>query len=319
MGTGPIMVTGGCGFVGATLVSRLVDEGAEVVVFDDQRLGTAANLFDAGSADGVTFAVANLEDPEATREVIDLHSPRVIFHLAALHFIPACNRDPHRAVSANVGGTQALLDACECLDGLEALVIASSAAVYTPGPGPHREGDATEPTDIYGLTKLWNEQQASLFHRSGNGSVGIGVARLFNVYGPGETNEHLIPAIIRQGQSDGTLHLGNLDTRRDYVYVGDVVEALLRFPDAVKGGGLETCNIGSERAYDGHRVVELIAQVLDRELEVTVDPTRLRPSDRPDLLSDCKRARSVLGWSAQMDFKDGLAQAATLPLAPASL
>jgi UDP-glucose 4-epimerase len=316
MGNGPTMVTGGCGFVGAALVSRLLGEGFEVVILDDGRLGSVENLSHRGSTESVSLESVDLEDPAATRRALENHSPRVIYHLAALHFIPACNHDPNAAVRANVGGTQSLLDACRGLESLETVVIASSAAVYTPAPTPHCEEDATEPNDIYGLTKLWNEQQVSLFHDDTGGRVGVGIARLFNVYGPGETNEHLIPAIIRQGQADTTLRLGNLDTRRDYVFVEDVADALLRFPDAVKGGAVETCNVGTGTAYDGHQVVELIGDVLGQKLEVEVDPDRLRPSDRPNLQSDCGRAGSLLGWSAQTDFREGLAKAVALPLAP---
>jgi UDP-glucose 4-epimerase len=313
------MVTGGCGFLGAALVSRLIEDGESVIVLDDQRLGTTANLEDRLPLDSLTFAVVNLEDSATTRRVMELYAPRVVFHLAALHFIPACNRDPHAAVRSNVAATQSLLDACVGLEGLEALVTASSAAVYTPGPGPHRESDPTLPIDIYGMTKLWNEQQVALFHKLRAGSVGVGAGRLFNIYGPGETNEHLIPAIIRQALAGGPLRLGNLDSRRDLVFVDDVADALVKLSEAVADGGLEICNVGSEVAYDGHRVVELVGEVLERELEVLTDPARLRASDRPDLLSDCSRARELLGWSAQTDFREGIARAAMLPLAPASV
>lgn len=319
MSGGRVMVTGGCGFLGAALTARLANEGAEVVVLDDHRLGTPENLAGRCSLDDVTFSVTNLEDPDATRKAIEEHAPATIYHLAAKHFIPDCNRDPHGAVAANVVGTQSLLDACSLHKGLESLVIASSAAVYTPGPGPHREEDATRPTDIYGLTKLWNEDQAKLFHAARDGRVGVGIARLFNIFGPGETNEHLIPAILRQGMDGGVLSLGNLDSRRDYVFVDDVANALLRFPEATAGGGLETCNLGTERQHDGHEVVRAASEALDRGLEVRLDPDRLRPSDRPDLLSDCSHAHTVLGWSAGIGLREGIERSIAQPLAPASV
>ena len=143
--------------------------------------------------------------------------------MAAIHFIPACEADPLACIRVNVEGTEALLEACAKTDSVEAVVVASSAAVYRPSELAHDE-DSDLLTDIYGHSKLWTEHLGKLFHaRSG---VPIGIARFFNVYGPGETNPHLIPTVLRQVENGDEISLGNLTTRRDYVFVGDVSEAV---------------------------------------------------------------------------------------------
>ena len=155
----PIMVTGGCGFVGSALVGRLVREGAErVVVLDDCSLGAPENLGPALEA--VTLERIDVRDRDAVVEAIQAHAPRTVIHLAATHFIPACDADPKRCIDVNVGGTQSVLDGC-ALASVEAVVLASTAAVCARGQRHHDEAEVG-PIDIYGLSKRWGEQPVAV-------------------------------------------------------------------------------------------------------------------------------------------------------------
>ena len=165
----------------------------------------------------------------------------------------------------------------------------------------------------YGLSKLWAEQAARLLHR--RTGVPVGVARLFNVVGPGETNRHLVPEIVAQARRGSELRLGNLDTRRDYVYVDDVARGLHALAGAVPEEGLATVNLGSGRAVDGHQLIEQVGELLGRRLSVTSDPELMRPSDRPVLQSDPSAARELLGWEAATGLRDALSAALERPLA----
>lgn len=306
-----IMVTGGCGFVGSRLVRRLVEQDVgDVIVLDDCSLGAPENL---GSAlERVTMATVDIRDPQAVADAMQASIPDVVIHLAAIHFIPACDQDPKRCIDVNVGGTQSVLDGCESAS-VSTVVLASTAAVYTPDLAAHRDDSAVGPTDIYGLSKRWSEQLGALFHaRTG---VPLGVARLFNVFGPGETNPHLIPAVIRQAESTNELRLGNLSTKRDYVFVDDVAQGLIALASRVSEHGSLTCNLGREHAIDGFELVAAVGELIHRNLKVVSDPARLRASDRPVLLSDCARARSLLSWSAQTSLHEGLKAAIAEPTA----
>ena len=202
------LVTGGCGFVGSALCRRLTDAGHDVIAVDSLSLGSPAAL-----QNRVRLVIADLRDP-GLRRAVTTYRPDVIFHLAAIHFIPACERDPARAISVNVEGTQRILDV-SAEAGVEAFVFASTGAVYAPSDEPHREDSRLGPTDVYGHTKFWAEQAVDLFHqRTGRA---IAIARLFNVYGPGETNPHLIPTIILQADRDDPLRLGNLDQAKLHI------------------------------------------------------------------------------------------------------
>jgi UDP-glucose 4-epimerase len=307
------LVTGGFGFVGSQLCRTLVESGATVAVLDDLSVGSAANL-PAEVAGEVRSLVADVRDLETVeRHVVDF-LPSVVLHLAAVHFIPTCERHPTRAIEVNVAGTQAVLEACGRSGSVEAVVVASSGAVYAPSDRAHDETSTVGPTDIYGFSKEWTERLATYFH--GATGTAVGIARIFNVVGPGETNPHLVPAIIEQVRDGGELRLGNLTTRRDYVFSHDVAEGLVRLSEACRrADGVLTCNLGSERALSGTELVELVARAAGEDVSVTPDPARFRDSDRPLLLSDCSRAHELLGWKATTRIEDALAAALAQPFA----
>ena len=120
----------------------------------------------------------------------------MIIHLAAVHFIPDCDADPEACLSTNVLGTQVALDSAQGSATVRAFVYASTVAVYQPSVEPHHESSRLAPTDVYGSSKLAGEQLVAwLGRRTG---MPTGIARLSNVYGPDETNPHLIPVVISQ-------------------------------------------------------------------------------------------------------------------------
>jgi UDP-glucose 4-epimerase len=309
---GKTLVTGGGGFIGAHLCAQLVKRGENVVVVDDLSVGRRENLEAVGLKE-VDVKTVDIRDVESLTRLLRKTRPEKVIHLAAIHFIPLCESDPLNAIRTNVEGTQALLQACEAAGSVHSLVLASSGAVYRPDTGAHRETDALGPTDTYGHTKQWAEQLVQLFHsRTG---VAVGIARIFNTFGPGETNPHFIPSVILQLMQGNTVRVGTLSTRRDYVYVGDVSAAIARLADVCRERGLLTCNIGREEAVGGSRIVELIGRALGRDVKVVVDRRRVRADDRPVLASDCRLAHSELNWQAQTGLEEGLEAALERPLA----
>lgn len=296
------LVTGGCGFVGSALVRRLVTEGQEVVVVDDMSKGSPENL--GPSRDRVTVVE---EDVTAELDqIVASFRPETVFHLAAMHFIPDCDADPLRCLQVNVEGTRAVLKATAALAHPAAVVLASSAAVYAPGDGPHQEEDPLGAIDVYGYSKRWAEELACSFGmRTGRG---VGIARLFNVFGPGETNPHFIPSLICQLQAGQAVHLGNLSSKRDYVFVDDVSDALVRLAGYCSKGESVIVNVGSGKAYNGQEVVQTLAgiSVGSASSALTVDPSRIRRVDRPSLLANYDLANKVLGWTPRISLQDGL-------------
>jgi UDP-glucose 4-epimerase len=311
VGSVQTVVTGGCGFIGAHLCADLVRRGEKILVVDDLSVGSRANLEALGVA-AVDVQTVDIRDVESLTRLLRKSRPEKVIHLAAVHFIPLCESDPLNAIRTNVEGTQALLQACAAVGSVQSVVLASSGAVYRPDAAAHRETDALGPTDVYGHTKQWAEQLTQLFHsRTG---IAVGMARLFNTFGPGETNPHFIPSVILQLKRGDTVRVGTLSTRRDYVYVSDVASAIARLSDVSRKRGLLTCNIGREEAVEGSRIVELIGRALGRDVKVVVDQERVRADDRPVLASDCRLAHAELDWHAQTSLEEGLEAAIERPL-----
>jgi UDP-glucose 4-epimerase len=297
------LVTGGCGFVGSALVRRLLADSCEVVVVDDLSRGLPENL----GPDRDRVQVVRADVRSSLGSVFAAFRPQAVFHLAAVHFIPDCDADPSGCLQVNVDGTRAVLAATAALRDQACLVLASSAAVYAPADRPlHEQEDSLGPLDVYGHSKRWAEELAADFGaRTG---TPVGIARLFNVFGPGETNAHLIPSLICQLQAGESVRLGKLESKRDYVFVEDVAEALLRLARHGRDGQSATVNVGSGRAYAGREVVETLAGLAPALAGVApaVDPDRLRPVDRPVLLADPTLAQKLLDWTPRTGLLDGL-------------
>ncbi|CAN5871294.1 NAD-dependent epimerase/dehydratase family protein [soil metagenome] len=288
-----IMVTGGAGFVGQELVRQL-QSTADVLVADRLRYGMPDWL--ATPPGGVSFCQVDIRDAVAIREVIEEFRPDAVIHLAAIHYIPECDADPPLAVSTNVTGTVNVLAA---LAPDTRFVFASSGAVYQPDEAPHQELVSTlEPADIYGITKLQGEAYVRAY--AADHGLSCGIVRLFNVIGPGETNPHLLPAIIAQLREGAeSIDLGNTWPKRDYIDVRDAAGgfAAVALGKNPPGVDCEVVNLGSGQQYSVDDILERMRSVLGLKFEVRQDPRRMRAVDRPYLGADISRIRDIFGWS----------------------
>lgn len=292
------LVTGGAGFIGSHLTDRLVDEGMEVHVLDNLITGTKENV-----PMEATLHTLDLRDDQVDKLITDI-DPTVVFHLAAHHYIPFCNANPEETMEVNVMGTRAVCQAVRDSNRLDRLVYASTAAVYPPGDDAHSESDPTGPMDVYGRTKLIGEDTVNLLARETE--VSVASARLFNVFGPNETNPHLIPDILEQLKAGKrSIELGNLAPARDFIFTEDVAAALkvlgtADIPD------YNVYNVGTGQERTVREVVECIEDVLNEEIEITQAMDRIRESDRPHLRADTTRIETETDWRAETAFVDGL-------------
>jgi len=297
-----VLITGGAGFVGKELV-RTLQPRAEVMVADLLRYGRPAWL--AEEPEGFGFRQVDLRDADATRAVVEEFQPHAVIHLAAIHYIPECDAKPGLAINTNVGGTVNVLDACPA--GTR-FVFASSGAVYRPDDEPHQAlYSALEPADVYGYTKLHGEDYVRFFAtQRGLSAVNV---RLFNVIGPGETNPHLLPAIISQLRSGATvIELGNTTPKRDYIDVLDAADGFATVALGTNGAGVEceTVNLGTGQEYSVDEIVEHMRSVLGLDIEVRQVESRMRPVDRPFLGADLSHIKEVFGWSPKHDLDETL-------------
>jgi UDP-glucose 4-epimerase len=297
-----MLVIGGAGFVGHHLVPKLLDLDHDVVVIDNLSRGSMERFGPALGDARLQVVRGDVTDAVLLRQIVAEVRPAVVFHLAALHFIPYCVAHPSETLLVNVVGTQLVLDALAPVPDAR-LVFASTADVYASADHPHREDDPLATTNVYGASKRFCEELFEVARRR-DPARRIVAARLFNVFGPGETNPHVLPDIVAQLREGNVLRLGNLEPRRDYVHARDVAAALVRL--ASYEGGESVFNVGTGIGTTVRALVDAIASVLGQTLRVEQDAARVRPVERMSLVADVSRARRELGWSAQIGLHDGL-------------
>ncbi len=300
------MITGGAGFIGSALVRRLLAEGWAVTVYDKLNPGRRDFLPDDPN---VELIVADILDEPAFAAALESRKPEIVFHLAAIHYIPYCNAHPQEAMRTNVDGTEAVFRLCKAA-GTPRVVFASTAAVYPSATGPlHEVRTPSAPLDIYGFTKWFGEELADWMAKDGD--TRFAIARLFNVYGPRETSPHLIPALLKQMiEGLNTLKVGNLEPKRDYIYVDDMARGLYELGALADWGRQEPirANLGTGQEHSVREVMTGLAAVSGVDLTLEQDPARMRASDRPNLLADVSTLRSLVGWTPDTEFHAGLEQ-----------
>lgn len=298
-----VLVTGGAGFVGLHLVKRLLDDGCAVGLIDNFVSGRQEHLEPFRDREGFELLEGDLCDSGWVHDVVAQRAPALVVHLAAHHFIPFCVANPAATLRVNVLGTQHLLDAVAAISSCRRFILASTADVYAPSERPHAESDPLAAGNVYGASKRLSEELVA-FAAKQCPTIRFLVARFFNIYGPGETNPHLIPDILAALSAGDILRLGNLDPRRDYIYVEDVVEALIRL--GRYAGARFVFNVGTGRGSSARDVVHHLEGILKRPITIEVDPAKLRPSDRPSLVADTSVTERELGYTAATGLAEGL-------------
>jgi UDP-glucose 4-epimerase len=301
-----IVITGGLGYVGHELVRQLAAQGGhDLHVIDN--LDSGGQRLRMVPLDAFTLHVVDIRNRDAVAKALGAIQPDIVYHLAAIHFIPLCEANPGNAVAVNVSGTVNLLDA---MPRGARFVFASTAAVYAPEDDAHREGHSVElPMDIYGWTKYHGEQFVRYYHEQGK--VDGVIVRLFNVVGSGETNPHLAPAIIEQ-LTDGvtSVQLGNLFPHRDYIDVSDAAEGFRRLGGATgDSNGPILSNLGTGHSHEVGDMVKLIAKAAGIDIQIEQDASRVRAVDRPMLKASTDRLRALTGWVPSKSLETSMANA----------
>ena len=304
-GRRPWLVTGAAGFLGSHVVEDLLGRGTPVVALDNLQWGRLDFLAPSLKNPDCTLAVADIRDAAATRTLFERFRPEAVVHLAALHYIPACVADPALAVGINVLGTQSVLSASRAA-GVERFWFASTGDVYPPAESPHREEDLPAPFNIYGLTKSQGEALVGLEARE-RPSARFAIGRLFNLYGPRETNPHFLPELIKQirDRPGETLRLGNLWPKRDLVPTDEAARAVVDMTLAVPPG-LTVANVATGAARSMQEVIAMIGEILGKPLPVETDRARVRPVERAHLQADVSRLKALIGWTPKDDLHRGL-------------
>jgi nucleoside-diphosphate-sugar epimerase len=274
----PVLITGGTGFVGRALAARLRQDGRPFRAL--------------GSADG------DIADPGTLASLRDARFSSVI-HLAARSYVPDSWREPEAFMRTNVQGTRNVLELCRAT---RAPLVFASSYVYGNSPiQPIGEDVPPAPANPYARSKV-EAEQACRFYSDRHG-VNVSILRPFNVYGPGQDERFLVPSIVRQVRKGGAIEVQDISPRRDWVFVDDLVAALVAA--AQRRGPCSVYNIGSGASTS---VGDLVARI--QALAGTTLPVRVtgapRENEIADTVADISKARRELGWAPSVSLDEGL-------------
>lgn len=293
-----IIVTGGLGFIGNELVRQLKREGAEVLIIDN-RNRVAPDIEDIMD---VPIEYVDIVDYNTISAIFQKVRPTTVYHLAAIHFIPECNENPERTLRVNVEGTQSVLRAAVS-SGTRQFFFASSGAVYADSPHSLKEEDKIAPVDIYGYSKLFGEQLCVWYAKEGN--LQVAICRIFNNYGPRETNLHIVPEIIKQMKQGDKLQLGNIKPIRDYIHTKDTARAMILLADKIKGN-LTTVNLTNGEGYSVEDLIAMFRIHTGRDLVYLKDSSRYRKVDKSIQTGNVSYLKELTGWEPQIKMEEGL-------------
>lgn len=301
-----VLVTGAGGFIGSQLVEALLSEGARVRAF--VRYNSRADpgllrLLPAELSERLEVISGDVRDMQTIYAAV--RDCELVYHLGALISIPYSYRHPAEVASVNFMGTLNLLMACREL-GTARLVHTSTSEVYGSARRvPIDEEHPLQGQSPYSASKIGADKLAESFYCSYD--LPVVTVRPFNTFGPRQSARAVIPTIITQALSGKTIHLGNLGTTRDFTYVQDTVRGFL-LAGSVAGveGGVFNLGTGSEiRIGD---IAERIALKVGHQVEIVVEPQRLRPekSEVLRLISDNRLAHDKLAWEPLVSLDEGL-------------
>lgn len=289
-----VLITGGMGFIGSYLVDTVIAAGQQCTVVDSLFHDAYPHI---GHLEGrIDFHRTSVLDRPGLETVFERARPQDVYHLAAHHFIPFCDRHPTDALEVNVVGTQNVADLCARFE-VEKVFVASTAAVYGFSDLPHTETECAVPMDIYGITKFAAERIGYVLTRRSAARVRVG--RYFNAIGTRETNPHIIPEILSQlriGGAEPVLRLGNVFPKRDYIHAADLAEASFAVLNANTSDPYDVVNIGSGCEWSVADLVELFSRELQVPIRIDVDSSKLRKVDRPHLCADIGKINRIYGW-----------------------
>ena len=292
------LVTGACGFVGAHLVQHLLEHSYSV-----------CGTFIHQPPENLPYKALqlNIRDLEQCRQICADFKPEAVFHLAGVAFVPEAEDDFESAMRTNTAGTWNVLKASFEAGAVKRFVYISSAEVYGKVETlPITEETPRKPANGYSLTKAMAEEAVEFYERRHPGTCVI--MRPFNHIGAGQNDRFVASNFAQQlarmahGLAPARLQVGNLEARRDFSDVVDIVRAYRLASE--NGHGIY--NLSSGRAVPISEILKILCQICGVKIEIVADEARMRPSETPEVYGSFSKASRELGWQPQISLEESL-------------
>ena len=303
------MITGIAGFVGSYLVEqcRTCYPRANIFgLYNRKRPQPATNAMEH-----VTALQADITRAEDVRRAVTEARPDLMFHLAAQSSVAASWSDPAQTLQVNAGGTLALLEVARLAQPTARIVLVGSGEQYgvvQPHENPISEDHPLRPINPYAVSKVTQDLYGYQYFVA----YGLPVVRVraFNHFGPRQSDTFVLPnfarqiALIEAGKAEPVVQVGNLEAKRDFLPVEDVVAAYLAVAQHGQAG--EVYNVGSGKARSIAEILDLLLTFARVPIRVCQDAARMRPVDIPLLEADISRIQAHTGWKPTIPFESAL-------------
>ncbi len=301
------LIIGAAGFVGGHLINHLCSIG---------NLETFATKLKTEKINNECISKENIYDLDIcddvqTKTVIDIIRPDYIFHLAAQSSVSLSWKEPALTYNINVIGTINILEAIRKLELTTRILLIGSAEEYGKierDELPINENAPIRPSNPYAVSKASQEAIARLYVQAYG--MDIIMVRAFNHIGPGQSAVFAIPDFAKQivdienGRKEPVIYTGNLNAKRDFTDVRDIVEGYCKLMR--KGIPGEIYNIGSGKSYSIKELLYKMIQISGKDIEVKNDPERLRPVDIPELKADITKIKTHTNWHHNITIDNSL-------------
>jgi GDP-4-dehydro-6-deoxy-D-mannose reductase len=302
-----VLVTGVTGFAGSHLVDFILAKKPGTQITGIQRWRSRTENIEHFS-DKIRLVECDLRDASSVRDVLDDERPEWIFHLAAQSFVPTSWTAPTESLVTNIIGQLNIFEAVKKLGIKPRIQLACSSEEYglvLEDELPIRETNPLRPLSPYAVSKVGQDMLGYQYWMSFR--IPVVRTRGFNHEGPRRGPVFVCSdfakqiADIEKGRRPPVVRVGNLDARRDFTDVRDVVRAYWLALE--KGEPGEVYNIASGRAWTIREMLDLLLGMSTAKIKVEQDPSRMRPSDVPVLLGDASKFRERTGWAPEIPFE----------------
>ena len=295
-----ILVTGGCGFIGSEVTKQLSEHGANITIIDNLSSGKEEYIQKIPRVELIKSDLSQISSFKSILEGMDY-----VINLAALPFIPDSYYMPMKFFESNVNSTITLALVVVKQKNIKKFIHISSSEIYGSAKYiPMDENHPTLPQSTYAVSKLAADRVVFTMYKE-HGLPAV-IIRPFNSFGPNITQPYIIPEIISQMlKNNKKISLGNVNSKRDLTYVSDTAKAIILSLTA-EGIVGETINVGSQRSVSIKELVNMISEILEKDVEIEIDISRMRPFDVETLVCNFDRANRLLNWTPQISIMDGL-------------
>lgn len=295
-----VLIFGIGGFVGPYLAHEFLDKGYKVAGSDLHRGDRLSN--------NVEFYFSDLLDTAKVNEIVNKTRPAIIVNLAAVSNVGQSWKIPQQTVEINIVGTLNILEAARMLSPMPKILLIGSSEEYDVSEKPISENTILNANNPYGISKVAQERFASIYRIQYG--MQIYHVRPFNHTGVGQQETFVLPSFCKQAATieksggAGVIKVGNLQAKRDFGHVKDLVRA---YRMIVESPYCDTVyNVGTGKAHSLREMLNYVISLCSQPITIEVDPDRVRPIDNPVICCDASKIREELGWEPEYKVFDAL-------------